>query len=41
MYSNIKYKSPSSSNIEAMAKVKVFEKQITLKGQGHSVKIMV
>ena len=34
----MQYESPSSSGLKVMAKVKVFEKNVKLQGQGHEVK---
>ena len=38
---HVQYESSISSGEEVMAKVKVFQKQVKLQGQGHKVKIMV
>ena len=34
----MQYKSPSSSALKVIAKVKVFEKKVKFQGQGHWVK---
>ena len=35
---HVQYESPISSNKKVKAKVKVFQKQVKLQGQGHEVK---
>ena len=37
----MQYESPISSGKKVMAKVKVFQKEVKLQGQGHEVKNMV